>query len=148
MTGFLVQFVAGVILLHAPCPVYTDASCYVQETRTIYLNSVPSERRVTEAHEYGHAYYFDRLDNRAGRQWIRHVLGYNPGHPFWGAGVGVDDYSPGEAFADAYAVCATGEGRAWTGPTDANRISPRRIRRLCRALPPSLYGLFLRKVMP
>lgn len=98
----LVQLVAGVTVMVAPCPAYHQPfSCYQPETRTIYL--LPHSPRIELMHEYGHAY---DLDGHADHALFRRVLGFPKSQGWWQETRYQE--SPAEAFAEAYGQCALG----------------------------------------
>lgn len=135
----LVQLVAGVSIAHQPCPAYLpDAvSCYSPEEKRIYL--APGAGRFTLAHEYGHAYDFERLTSKDRRRF-QVILGFGPDKPWWGRGTGRDDHSPGEVFADVYAYCALGVKDWWV----SEFVGQKRAYKVCRLLPPSAYAALRR----
>lgn len=135
----LVQFVAGVALIFAPCPQYHAAryACYVPSTRTIYAplrHGHPSE--LEEAHEYGHAFDFDHPELRP--LW-RRVMGYRADRRWWQARYRSadrgDSEAPGEQFAENYAACAL--GYRWPN-----------YDRFCALLPASAYGMIHARLEP
>lgn len=129
----LVQLVAGIALLHQPCPAYQPlmVSCYDPPSRTIYLSPDSLMPRFTLAHEYGHAWDFERL-NDASRARFQRLLGFPASTPWWGGGIGVDTVSPGERFADAYSACVLGRRTAWN-------LGRSKIKRICALLPRRAY---------
>jgi hypothetical protein len=141
LTGFvlsLVQLVAGVTVLHQPCPIPPDDaghhySCYEPSTRTIYLSHRDERAGAYPLlHEYGHAWDFERLTD-ADRSRIKRILGYRQSRGWWSETeqdreTGME--KPGEVFADAYAYCAMGSRqRKW---------------RICAMLPPSATAIAAR----
>lgn len=115
----LVQLVVGLSVMSAPCPAYMperQVSCYDPAARTIYLKPASFAPRFSLAHEYGHAWDYDRLNDET-RARFQVLLGFSPLERWRNPG----GYSPSEAFANAYADCALGK--------------PRRIRRVCALLP-------------
>lgn len=130
----LVQLVAGVIVLSAPCPGHSVyVSCYQPQTHTIYLSPYRSpgvSRRRILLHEYGHAYDVEVLRD-TDRARFKAILGFAADTPWW-----ADDDSPAESFADAYAACGLGVSAAlWP-------VTPRQVRQVCRLLPQSAYGVW------
>ena len=125
----LVQIAAGITVMHQPCPAYlpVQVSCYVPETRTVYVRPKAFAPRFTLAHEYGHAWDYERL-NDTSRGHFRQLLGFAPETPWRTPGF----YSPSEAFANAYADCALG--------------TKRQIRGVCALLPASPYVAWLKQV--
>lgn len=110
MIASLVILVTGVMVLPQACPgVPADHgmgySCYVPQTKTIYLAKQDRHNRMTLFHEYGHAYDFEML-RPADRARFRRVLGYRPGRGWWQETRFGE--SPGEQFAESYAECAVG----------------------------------------
>lgn len=131
----LVQLVVGITIIHAPCPAYLPdrVSCYDPPTSTIYLVHQPRKVLADEdrLHEEGHADDFHRLTPEA-RMNFNVILGFKRGYPWWGKGMGNDDDSPGERYAENFMGCAL--DKAW------------RIKRFCALLPPSSYAVWMARV--
>jgi hypothetical protein len=138
LTGFvlsLVQLAAGVTVMHAPCPAYAaPTSCYVPETRTVYMTPRDERSRFALLHEYGHAWDFIKLTD-AQRDRAKRLLGYSSSRDWWHWSP--VSGTPGEAFADAYAYCAMGRWPYWVGTG---------YRRVCSLLPRSAFANLIARV--
>lgn len=128
----LVQLAVGVTVVFAPCPGIPPedgwySSCYEPATNSIYMSPDVIQPQMTLAHEYGHAYDQNNL-TPLDRKHFQVDLGFKWADEWWGRGVGVDDFSPAETFAETYAMCAL--GKRWF-----LEVSRKRINRVCERLP-------------
>jgi hypothetical protein len=101
-------------IVNTECPYYAEqgahSSCADTETNVVYLS--PGDGRWTKLHELGHLFDAQYLTDTT-RAWMTTALGIPAGTPWWGeTGIGLSGAqhtSPGEQFADIYAMCALGD---------------------------------------
>jgi hypothetical protein len=125
-----VQLAAGVTIAYQPCPAYLPqhaVSCYVRESRTIYLNKHDRKSPFAIYHEFGHVDDDDRLTEQD-HITFKAMMGYRKSRGWWQepANLATGRQSPGEEYADNYAYCAL-----------KSAISNVRF---CEMLPMSLYA--------
>lgn len=106
----------------APCPgLDGEVACFSRATFTVYLTQFYTPH--TDAHEFGHAFDQQRLDDGE-RSRYRSLAGLPQQGPWFDPNPNDDDATvhayPGERFADDYADCRLGY--------------PKRDRRICRFL--------------
>lgn len=130
-----VQLIAGVAILHQPCPAYLPQhfSCYYPNPGMGRIYLTPEDDSIyTELHEYGHADDFKRL-TPSDRRRFKRIMGYKPTRRWWDEKYSfrdnkADSPAPGEMYAENFMACAL--DLKW------------RIPKFCALLPPSHYALW------
>lgn len=100
--------VPSATISHAPCPnpaVQDAIGCVDIPTRTIYVTARCG--RFCQAHEYGHLFDAEHLDDATRGRWAA-MLGESVSDWNWSSTSAVTDPPLEERFADAFALCALG----------------------------------------